>query len=101
MEDCRRSLVGPYCALPRDYLSDTPYCVLWACKCLNMAKLGAIPLALACAQGAIPTVQEGYLSDTCARPHEQRHFYANKAKTEMPPLVSETLQNEMHACKTR
>ena len=22
-------LVAPYCAIPRDYLSDTPYCALW------------------------------------------------------------------------
>ena len=34
-------LMGPYCAIPRDYLSDNPpyniYCALWGFWCLNMA----------------------------------------------------------------
>ena len=29
-------LVAPYCAILRDYLSDTPYCALWCFWCLNM-----------------------------------------------------------------
>ena len=29
--------MAPYCAIPRDYLSDTPYCALWGFWCLNMA----------------------------------------------------------------
>ena len=31
------SLVASYCTIPRDYLSDTPYCALWGFWCLNMA----------------------------------------------------------------
>ena len=33
------TLVAPYCAIPRDYLSDTPHCALWGFWC----QLGAIP----------------------------------------------------------
>ena len=37
---------APYCAIPRDYLSDTPYCALWGCWCLNMANWVRYPLPL-------------------------------------------------------
>ena len=40
------SLVAPYCAIPRDYLSDTPYCALWGFWCLNMANWVRYPLPL-------------------------------------------------------
>ena len=39
-------LVAPYCAIPRDYLSDTPYCALWGFWCLNMANWVRYPLPL-------------------------------------------------------
>ena len=39
-------LVAPYCAIRRDYLSDTPYCALWGFWCLNMANWVRYPLAL-------------------------------------------------------
>ena len=46
-----------------------------------MTRLGAIPLALACAlEVRYPLIQEGYLSDTSAIPHE------NKAKRVRCPL---------------
>ena len=38
-------LVAPYCAIPRDYLSDTPYCALWGFWCLNMANWVRYPPA--------------------------------------------------------
>ena len=37
-----------YCAIPRDYLSDTPYCALWGFWCLNMANW-VRPLPFFCA----------------------------------------------------
>ena len=36
--------VAPYCAIPRDYLSDTP--LLWGSWCLNMANWVRYPLPL-------------------------------------------------------
>ena len=40
-----RSLVAPYCAIPRDYLSDTPLaCALWGFWCPNMANWLRYPL---------------------------------------------------------
>ena len=84
-------LVAPYCAIPRDYLSDTPpYCALWGFWCLNMANWVRYPLPLfwafppwrACkVEARYPPPQKGYLSDTCAIPFE------NKAKgVRYPPL---------------
>ena len=82
------SLVAPYCAIPRDYLSDTPlsrYGVLVS----HHGKLGAIPpppflsvspLESMRSGGAIPPPQKGYLSDACAIPFE------NKAKACDTPL---------------
>ena len=38
------TLVAPYCAIPRDYLSDTPLaCALWGFWCLNMANWARYP----------------------------------------------------------
>ena len=36
--------VGVYCAMPQDYLSDTPYCTRWGRLCLNMTNLVRYPL---------------------------------------------------------
>ena len=57
------------------------FCVL---ECLNMAKLSATPLALACALEVRypPPFKKGYLSDTCAIPSE------NKAKRVRYPLCN-------------
>ena len=77
------SLAASYCAIPRDYLSDTP--LLRAIRFLvsQHGQLGAIPpppflsaspLESMRSGGAIPSLKKGYLSDTCAIPHE------NKAK---------------------
>ena len=41
-----QNLVAPYCAIPRDYLSDSPYCALWGFWCLNMADWVRYPLPL-------------------------------------------------------
>ena len=39
------TLVAPFCAIPRDYLSDTPLaCALWGFWCLNMANWVRYPL---------------------------------------------------------
>ena len=79
-------LVAPYCAIPRDYLSDTP--LLRAMGFLVSRQLGAIPpppsliVSLLGEEHAkwrcdTPPPQEGYLgylSDTCAIP------YKNKAR---------------------
>ena len=43
---CFSTLVAPYCAIPRDYLSDTPFCALWGFWCLNMANWVRYPLPL-------------------------------------------------------
>ena len=45
-----RALVAPYCAIPRDYLSDSiiipPYCALWGFWCLHIANWMRYPLPL-------------------------------------------------------
>ena len=81
-------LVAPCCAIPRDYLSDTPYCALWGFWCLNMARWVRYPLPLSerfpigeHAKWRCDTPpQKGYLSDTGAIPYE------NKAKGCDTPL---------------
>ena len=71
--------VAAYCAIPRDYLSDTPLlCAMFFFLVSQHGQLGAIPLppflsvSLESMQsgGAIP--QKGYLSDTCAIPLKTR-----------------------------
>ena len=72
-------LVPLYCAIPRDYLSDTPYCALWGFECLNMANwvryplppfLSVSPLESLRSGGAIPPlkrakgVSQRFLRDT-------------------------------------
>ena len=82
-------LVAPYCAIPRDYLSDTRYCALWGFWCLNMTNWVRYPLPLfwafppwkACeVEVRYPPPQKGHLSDTCTIPCE------NKAKACDTPL---------------
>ena len=72
-------LVAPYCAIPRDYLSDTPLLRAMGFLVSQHGQLGAIPpppfLSVSLLEsmrsgGAIPPPQKGYLSDTCAIPYE-------------------------------
>ena len=84
--------MAPYCAIPRDYLSDTPLLRAMGFLVSQHGQTGAIPpspflsVSLEILDGmrrggAIPPLPEGYLSDTCAIPYE------NKAKyVRYPPL---------------
>ena len=75
-------LVAPYCAIPRDYLSDTPLLRAMEFLVSQHGQLSAIPPPpslsdspwRACKVEVRYPSQKGYLSDTCAIPHE------NKAK---------------------
>ena len=49
----------------------------------------------------VERVQPRCVQSSLISTYEQLHFYANKAKTEMRHFLSETLQNEIHDCKTR
>ena len=69
-----RHLVAPYCAIPRDYLSDTPLLRAMGFLVSQHGQWGAIPpppflsvspLESMRSGGAIPPPQKGYLSDTC------------------------------------
>ena len=75
------TLVAPYCAIPRDYLSDTPLLRAMGLLVSQHGELGAIPrppflsvspLESMRSGGAIPPPQKGYLSDTCAIPYENK-----------------------------
>ena len=77
----KRPLVAPYCAIPRDYLSDTPLLRAMGFLVSQDGQLGAIPppsflsvspLESMRSGGAIPPSQKGYLSDTCAIPYENK-----------------------------
>ena len=70
------SLVAPYCAIPRDYLSDTPLLRAMRLLVSQHGQFGAMPLPLfwafppwrACeVEVRYPPTQKGYLSDTCAK----------------------------------
>ena len=73
--------MAPYCAILRDYLSDTPLLCAMGFLVSQHGQLGAIPpppflsvspLESMQSGGAIPPPQKGYLSDTCAIPYENR-----------------------------
>ena len=75
------SLVAPYCAIPRDYLSDTPLLRAMGFLVSQHGQMGAIPpppflsvspLESMPSAGAIPPPQKGYLSDTGAIPYENK-----------------------------
>ena len=78
----RNRLVAPYCAIPRDYLSDTPLLRAMGFLVSQHGQLGAIPpppfLSIsppgkhAKWRCDIPPPQQGYLSDTCAIPYENK-----------------------------
>ena len=81
-------LVASYCAIPWDYLSDTPYCPLWVFFGVSdMTNSGQYPLPFAepfppwrACEVEVPypppppPKKKGYLSNTCAI------LYENKAK---------------------
>ena len=73
--------MAPYCAIPRDYLSDTPLLRAMGFVVSQHGQLGAIPpppflsvspLESIRSGGAIPPLKRGYLSDTCAIPYENK-----------------------------
>ena len=75
-------LVALYCAIPRDYLSDTPLLCAMGFLVSQHGQLGAIPLPLFSAfppwrsfakwRSDTPPSQKGYLSDTRAIPYENK-----------------------------
>ena len=93
----------PYCAIPRDYLSDTPLLRAMGFLASQHGQLGAIPPPPAFLSVSTlgehakwrcetPPPQKGYLSDTGAIPYE------NKAKGCDTPLcdtISERVLRDM------
>ena len=88
------ALVAPYCAIPRDYLSDTPLLRAMGFLVSQHGQLGAIPPPPFLSDspfesmrggGAIPPPQKGYLSDTCAIPYENK---ANGCDTPLCDTIS-------------
>ena len=88
------SLVAPYCAIPRDYLSDTPLLRAMGFLVSQHGQLGAIPpppflsispLESMQSGGAIPPPEKRYLSDTCAIPYENK---ANGCDTPLCDTIS-------------
>ena len=86
--------MAPYCAIPRDYLSDTPLLRAMGFLVSQHGQLGAIPpppflsvspLESMRSGGAIPPPQKGYLSDTCAIPYENK---ANGCDTPLCDTIS-------------
>ena len=87
-------LVAPYCAILRDYLSDTPLLRAMGFFLSQHGQLGAIPpppflsvspLESMRSGGAIPPPQRGYLSDTGAIPYENK---ANGCDTPLCNTIS-------------
>ena len=85
----KRILVGPYCAILRDYLSDTLLLRAMGLLVSQHGQLGAItpPPFLSASLfenmrsgGAIRTPQKGHLSDTCVIPYEN-----NAKRVRCPP----------------
>ena len=82
-------LVAPYCAIPRDYLSDTPLLRTMGFLVSQHGQLCAIPPPPFLSVSPLESIREvevryrppskGYLSDTCAIPYE------NKGMGAIPP----------------
>ena len=97
--------MAPYCAIPRDYLSDTPLLRAMGFLVSQHGQLGAIPpppflrispLESMQSGGAkIPPPQKGYLSDTCAIPYE------NKALREMGAIPPSAIPSRKGIRKIR
>ena len=73
--------MAPYCAIPRDYLSDTPLLRAMGFLVSQHGQLGAIPpppflsvfpLGEHAKWRCDTPPQKGYLSDTCAIPYENK-----------------------------
>ena len=87
-------LVAPYCAIPRDYLSDTPLLRAVGFLGSQHGQSGAIPpppslrfspVESMQSGGADTPPQKGYLSDTCAIPYENK---ANRCDTPLCDTIS-------------
>ena len=87
-------LVAPYCAIPRDYLSDTPLLRAMGFLVSQHGQLGAIPpppflsvfpLGEHAKWRCDTPPQKGYLSDTCAIPYENK---ANVCDTPLCDTIS-------------
>ena len=87
-------LVLPYCAIPRDYLSDTPLLRAMGFLVSQHCQLGAIPPPPFSERFPIgeherwrcdTSPQKGYLSDTCAIPLENK---ANGCDTPLCDTIS-------------
>ena len=88
------TLVAPYCAIPRDYLSDTPLLRAMGFLVSQRGQLGAIPpppflsvspLGEHAKWRCDTPPQKGYLSDTCAIPYEHK---ANGCDTPLCDTIS-------------
>ena len=89
-------LLAPYCAIPRDYLSDTPLLRAMGFLVSQHGQLDAIPPSPFSERSPLgehakwrcdtPPPQKGYLSDTCAIPYQTRQ---NACDT---PLCDSTLK---------
>ena len=73
--------MAPYCAIPRDYLSDTPLLRAMGFLVSQHGRLGAIPpppflgvspLGEHAKWGCDTPPRKGYLSDICAIPYEKK-----------------------------
>ena len=94
-------LVAPYCAVPQDYLSETPLLRAMGFLVSQHGQLGAIPPPLFLSVSPLesirevevryPPPQKGYLSDTCAIPYE------NRAKWVRYPSLRYYLERALHA----
>ena len=88
-----KGLVAPYCAIPRDYLSDTPLLRAMGFLVSQHGQLGAIPPPpfwafppwRTCEVEVRYPPQKGYLSDTCAIPYENK---ANGCDTHLCDTIS-------------
>ena len=87
-------LVAPYCAIPRDYLSDTPLLRAMGFLASQHGQLGAIPPPLFLSDSPLgehakwrcdTPPQKGYLSDTGAIPYENK---ANGCDTPLCDTIS-------------
>ena len=86
--------VAPYCAIPRDYLSDTPLLRAMGFLVSQHGQFGAIPpppflrvspLESMRSGGAIPPPHKGYLSDTCAIPSENKANWCDTPSAILSP----------------
>ena len=92
-----KTLVAPYCAIPRDYLSDTPHSAQYGFLVSQHGQSGAIPLPPFLSVSPLesmrsrraillpPPPQKGYLSDTSAIPYEKK---ANGCDTPLCDTIS-------------